>query len=70
MKDVLWQVDQDEGPFASHPRRDQLSAMLYTGFDKLHFDETEQVSLLTLLKYGELAQRYSFALPAGSASEA
>lgn len=64
VKDVLWEVDLDEGPFASNPRRKQLSAMLYTGFDKLHFNETAQVSLVTLLKYGELAQRYSFALPA------
>lgn len=68
--DLFWDGETEDGLFATNPRKTQLLDLLHAGFQQLHFKGVEPVPLVTLLKYGELAQRYSFALPAHEASEA
>ncbi|HEY1129075.1 MAG TPA: hypothetical protein VGF12_06705, partial [Roseateles sp.] len=68
--DVFWDGETENSLFATNPRKMQLLDLLHAGFKQLHFEGVEPVPLVTLLKYGELAQRYSFALPAHEASKA
>lgn len=64
IRDFLWNLETEGSPFASNPRRNELSLLLHAGFSTLDSSAIEPVRLLTLLKYGDLAQRFSFALPA------
>ena len=70
VKQLLSQLETQDSPFASNPRAENLKFLLHVGLKQLQGDDVEHVSLLTMLKYGELAQRYSFALPASPGGHA